>query len=211
MISFRYAVPVLAIVVTCGTGTAAAASPRLQSVAGRVFFYGDIGSAVNSPYQRNPLLVRPRTIYLTEDGSVALTDLRWSDWGSSVARAVGLWSASNCTPNCASGKRTTMTAHFTLSSPARLFGHRVYRCFSLHVSNQPRADVRECLEPQDGLYIYTPAPAPTALKLRSGGRIVVGRFRCEHSHHRPICTVMWPRRGFIINGSNIQELPSPQT
>lgn len=159
--SFRHAATVVATAVLCGTGTAPAASPALKPAAGGDFFYGDIGSAINSPYRRNPLLVRPPTVFLTEDGSVALTGLRWTGWGSPVARAGGIWSASDCTPSCASGKRTTLTAHFALSSPVWLFGHKVYRCFTLQVPDHPRADMRECLERQGGRYVYTTVPTPT--------------------------------------------------
>jgi hypothetical protein len=49
------------------TGTASA-SPG----AGSISFYGDIGNMVGG---QNPLLVRPQTLNLTEDGSVALVNL----------------------------------------------------------------------------------------------------------------------------------------
>ena len=71
----------------------AGAGPR-DSVPGQIAFYGDIGNAVNSPFRENPLLVRPSTLLLTEDGSVALIHLRWSGWDKIVARATGNWSAS---------------------------------------------------------------------------------------------------------------------
>ena len=99
----------------------AGAGPR-ESVPGQIAFYGDIGNVVNSAYRKNPLLVRPTTLLLTEDGSVALIHLKWRGWGTSVARATGIWSSSNCTPSCTTGKLTQIPARLTLSSPGLVGG-----------------------------------------------------------------------------------------
>lgn len=128
---------------------AAGASPG----AGRIAFYGDIGNVVSS---RNPLLVRPSLLLLAEDGSVALVQLRWIGWGESIAKATGVWSASNCIPSCAAGKLTTRPARLTLSSPGSVEGHRVYRCFQVAVVFRPRNGVRQCLRRQGGFYFYAP-------------------------------------------------------
>jgi len=133
---------------------------------GRISFYGDIGNLINSPYRKNPLLVRPSTLLLTEDGSVALVDLRWSGWGTSVAHATGIWSASNCTPSCATGKVTKRPARLTLSSPGLVLGHMVYRCFRIDPPH-PQRDIEDnaCIRHQGSFYVYspvTPRPNPAA-------------------------------------------------
>ncbi len=125
---------------------------------GRIAFYGDIGSIINN---QNPLLVRPSTLLLAEDGSVALIHLRWSGWGTSVARATGVWSASNCTPSCANGKRTTSPARLTLSSPGLGGGHRVYRCFQIYPPH-PQRDIDDhgCIQRQGTYAVYAPISGP---------------------------------------------------
>lgn len=143
------------LVVLTAAGGALAGSAHATS--GRIAFYGDLGNPVNSPSITNPRLVRPATIALTEDGSWALEKLRWSGWGKSVARATGISSSSNCVPNCATGKRTNMPARLALSSPGRVRGHRVYRCFELTVPSHPRSDEHDCLERQGSLIVYKPA------------------------------------------------------
>jgi hypothetical protein len=122
---------------------------------GRIAFYGDIGNVINS---QNPLLVRPSTILLAEDGSVALVHLRWSGWGMSIARAIGVWNANNCTPSCATGKLTTRPVRLTLSSPGIVGGHRVYRCFQIDPPH-PQRDIEDhgCIRRQGTFYAYAPA------------------------------------------------------
>ncbi len=128
-----------------------------HSAADQIAFYGDIGNVIS---RQNPLLVSPSTLLLAEDGSVALVDLRWSGWGTSGARATGVWSASNCTPSCATGKRTTSPAQLTLSSPGLVVGHRVYRCFKLTPSHPKRDawDAHECIQRQGTFWAYAPMP-----------------------------------------------------
>lgn len=134
---------------------AASANPG----AGRIGFYGDIGNIINS---RNPLLVRPSTLLLTEDGSVALVHLRWSGWGTSVARATGVWSASDGIPDQATGKRTTSPARLTLSRPGSVLGRMVYRCFEVTVPSRPRNGVRECLQRRGNFCLYAPVTGHAA-------------------------------------------------
>ena len=140
-------------------GVPAGAGPR-ESVPGQIAFYGDIGNVVNSAYRMNPLLVRPSTLLLAEDGSVALIHLKWRGWGTSVARATGIWSSSDCTPSCATGKLTQRPARLTLSSPGLVSGRRVYRCFQVFPPH-PRRDIadRACIRQRGTLYVYTAVPA----------------------------------------------------
>ena len=123
----RWAVPAVAAaaagVLFAGAGMASSS---------RISFYTDLANFINGP-NPSPRFVRPPGILLTEDGSVALAHLRWKSWGGSVARARGVLSASDCTPNCAQGHRTNRRAQVKLSSPGLELGHRVYRCFQMTV------------------------------------------------------------------------------
>jgi hypothetical protein len=127
-------------------------APALAAGAGPVGFYGDIGNAVG--YQ-SPPVVRPSMLLLTENGSVALVHLRWKGWGSAIAQATGVRSASSCTPSCANGKRTTRKATLTLSRPGVVNGHRVYRCFQVRPPREGR-DITDhaCLSGQGAMAAY---------------------------------------------------------
>lgn len=122
--------------------------------AGGISFYGDFGNIIG---HRNPLLVRPSMLLLAEDGSVALVHLQWTGWGTSVARGTGVWTASNCTPNCATGKLTTSPANVTLWDPGLVGGHKVYRCFQIYPPH-PDRDIldRGCIRRQGKFYEYAP-------------------------------------------------------
>lgn len=134
---------------------AAGASPG----AGPVSFFGDIGNGFSNkePFLRDSsyFLVRPSQLLLTEDGSVDLESLRWSGWGTSVARATGEWRASDCTPSCATGKDTIDRAQLTLSSPGIVLGHLVYRCFRVTPAH-PQRDILDqgCLHWDGTSYSY---------------------------------------------------------
>lgn len=123
----------------------------------RISFYGDILDIINN---QNSLLVRPSTLLLAEDGSVALVHLRWRGWGTNIARATGVWSASGCTPSCATGKLTKGPARLMLSSPGLVRGHLVYRCFQVSPPH-PKRDVedRACINRQGQSYSEVSAPA----------------------------------------------------
>lgn len=180
-----------------------AAAGSRNSRSGRISFYGDIGSLIDSPYRENPLLVRFSTLFLTEDGSVALVDLRWSGWGTSVARATGVWSASNCTPNCATGKRTTRPARLTLSSPGLVGGHRVYRCFRIDPPH-PQRDIEDnaCIRQQGTFYGYDPVTAPAPSAPTSAAFYSVPGWYCAMNTRRVSCEYEGP------NGKTVHLSPS---
>lgn len=138
-------------------GMLATPAPAANPGAAAIGFYGDIGNVINS---RNPLLVRPATLLLTEDGSVALAHLRWSGWGTSIARAVGVWRASDCMPSCAAGKLITHPARLILSRPGLVGGQHVYRCFRIEPAH-PRRDIEDhaCIRRQGSFYSYAPIAA----------------------------------------------------
>ena len=120
---------------------------------GQISFYSDLGNMANT----SSLVVHPATLMLVEDGSVALVNLKWSGWGTSVAHAAGVWSASNGIPSQATGKRTTSPARLTLSSPGLVLGHSVYRCYQIDPPH-PRRDIADhaCMQQQGTLYMYEP-------------------------------------------------------
>jgi hypothetical protein len=150
----RWAARLLVVAASVGM----AATPAVAAGAGPIAFYSDIGNVIGS---QNPLVVRPSMLLLAEDGSVVLDHLRWSGWGTSVARATGVWSASSCTPSCATGKRTTSPARLTLWSQGFVGGHLVYRCYQVTPPHKGRdmAD-RGCIDRQGTSYGDAPVPAP---------------------------------------------------
>ena len=143
----------LAALAACGglSGTPPARSAAVPTE--RIAFYGDIGNVIST---RNPLLIRPETVLLAEDGSIALVNLHWRSWGADIAQASGLWRASNCTPDCATGRLTTQPARLTLSDPGYVDGHRVYRCYQVQLAAGPRDRLRACLQKQGSFYLYAP-------------------------------------------------------
>jgi hypothetical protein len=127
-----------------------------------VYFWGSTAAAIAGPggalSQDNVRVVRPSAILMFEDGSWDIEHLRWSGWGSNVARGVGISSASNGIPNQAQGKRIKSPAVVTLSHPGRFRGHEVYRCFALTVPAYPPSDEQLCLGGSGG-YVYLQSTA----------------------------------------------------
>jgi hypothetical protein len=95
-----------------------------------IYFWSNLPVAIN---KQNPMVIRPKTFLLFEDGQWVLQGMHWTGWGSSVAHGTGISSSSNGIPNAAQGKRIKTWARVTLSNPGRFQGHEVYRCFSLAV------------------------------------------------------------------------------
>jgi hypothetical protein len=93
-------VGLLACALTAGSLVGAAAS-----ASGQIGFYGDLANSINDPVEKNPPVVRPLRVFLTEDGSNVPINRRWSGWGTSVARATGVDSASTGVPNMATAPR----------------------------------------------------------------------------------------------------------
>jgi len=137
-----------------------------------IYFFTNTAQPIN---KQNPLIIRPKGFLLFQDGQWSLERLRWTGWGSSVARATGVSNSSNDIPNAAEGKRIKTWAHVTLSNPGRFKGHEVYRCFTLTVP-PPASYPPVCLGhphgASPGVYILElatqPAPAPTAVGFLAG-------------------------------------------
>jgi hypothetical protein len=108
--------------------------------------------------------VRPSTWLMFADGSWALERLKWTGWGTKVAHATGISSASNGIPNNEDGKRIKKRATVTLWSPGRVLGHRVYRCFELTLARQANGTT-DCLKRSHGWwYASTTATPPSATR-----------------------------------------------
>ena len=120
---------VTAMVLAAGLSVSMAGA-RAAAVPGPVYFWTNIAGVID---HRNPLVVRPSSFLMFEDGQWVLQHMRWTGWGSPVAHGSGVSSSSNDIPNAAQGKRIKTWARVTLSDPGRFGGHEVYRCFSLAV------------------------------------------------------------------------------
>jgi hypothetical protein len=148
----------------CALTLTPSAAARGSGPAATISFYANIGNPIGDPTLRNPLVVQPTTVLLTEDGSWALTGLHWTGWGSSVARATGTSSASSCKPNCAAGQRKETPVQLTLSNPTSVLGHRVYGCFQMTLPALPSANQHLCIkrEGTSSEYGYSPVSTPPA-------------------------------------------------
>lgn len=142
---------VLGVVAVSGVFAAPSDAGSRHSLSRRIYFYPELSDPIGS---QSPVTIRPRILFPTSFGTTVLKHLRWSGWGSKVAHATGI--LSYCNPNCATGKRTHRPARFRVSSPGRVFGHRVYRCYRLTVSAHPKSTLRACLGPLGSEYGYVP-------------------------------------------------------
>lgn len=123
-----------------------------------LYFWGSVAATIKAPGQSAlPLVIRPSVIVLFADGSWDVDHLRWTGWGSGVARASGISSASNGVPNQAQGKRIKTPARVTLSNPGRFGGHEAYRCFQLTVPSYPASDQHLCLTGHAGYWFFESA------------------------------------------------------
>lgn len=138
-----------------GGGTAASvAESRLPQP---IYFFTNTAQPIN---KQNHLVIRPQGFLLFQDGQWVLERLRWTGWGSSVARATGVSNSSNDIPDAANGKRIKTWARVTLSNPGRFRGHEVYRCFTMTVP-PPASGMHLCLgRTRTGVYILEPAKQP---------------------------------------------------
>jgi hypothetical protein len=97
----------------------------------RIYFFSSPSAPLDASHNR--LVVRPSGFPLFLDGQWVLEKLRWTDWGSPVARARGLSSSSDGQPNATDGKRIITRARVRLSKPGRYHDDDVYRCIRITV------------------------------------------------------------------------------
>ena len=95
------------------------------------------GLALSSPASAAPaapkvsncggLSVKPTGLVLScADADTALETLKWTSWGSSKARATGIFSENDCSPTCAAGMFHRYKAVVTLSAPKTVKGTKVF-------------------------------------------------------------------------------------
>lgn len=142
-----------AVALTVGRAPVASATSRARvRLPQPIYFWGSVASTIRAPGMLPlPEVIRPSSILLFADGSWDIGHLHWTGWGSRVAHARGISSASNGIPNAAQGKRLNTPGQITLSHPGRFFGREVYRCFALTIP-PPATDLRGCLEGHGGYY-----------------------------------------------------------
>jgi hypothetical protein len=99
------------------------------AAAASVYFEGAIG-----PPQAH--LVRPRTVYLSADGTLEVEHVHWTRWGGHVAKGIGLAYYHGCSPSCAQapGHRRWVTVE--LSNVRICSGQAYYNKVKLYVGRQ---------------------------------------------------------------------------
>lgn len=112
----------LALTLLAGTCTAVA----LAAPPAKVYVEGDIVG--------QELVYRPHAIGLAADGTFALTGLKYTSYGDTVATATGRAYVRGCTPNCADGKVYRPAAKVRLETQIQCRGKTIYS--KLHYSLQ---------------------------------------------------------------------------
>jgi hypothetical protein len=116
-----------------------------------IYFLPGFLNAVKAGSER---AVEPPVLALFADGSWVLEGLKWTGWGTPVAHATGISSASNGIPNQAEGTRIKTPAEAMLSNPGPFFGHRIYRCIQVFVQPPANFGGKKCLKRTGSLYFY---------------------------------------------------------
>jgi hypothetical protein len=172
-----------------------------------IYFWGSVAATISGPGPSlNVEVIRPAVIGLFADGSWDVDHLHWTGWGSSVAHANGISSASNGIPNMAQGKRIKKPAQVTLSNPGRFQGHEVYRCFTLTVPSHLASDLHLCLEHTGSGWALWPTSSKGNASTPAGIRRV-----SFYSPSRNLSCVMLDgsRTSSFRNGVNCQSVDLP--
>ncbi len=150
-----------ALATVLGLGLAAPAA-HAASLPQPIYFWASTADFVSAPkgtISSNSRVIQPASILMFADGSWDLESLSWTGWGTRVARATGISSASNGIPDQATGTRIKSPVTVTLSQPGPFQGHEVYRCFTLKSPAHPASNERLCLKDQGhGYYLLASAP-----------------------------------------------------
>ena len=170
-----------------------------------IYFWSNIPEPVSGGFMPNPLVIRPSTFLLFEDGQWVLQDMRWTGWGSSVAHGTGISSSSNDIPSPAAGKRIKTWARVTLSDPGWFHGHEVYRCFDLAVPSPASlgphpwclAHVGSSWGLMEGAPPPPPAARPKPLQVLAAWHKIAQRARFPV--YRPTQTVGLKLAGLVLN------------
>lgn len=71
-------------------------------------------------------VVKPKTLFLTGDGTLEVQSATWSSWGGANARGAGNAEWHGCTPNCAAAKVHHAHVTITLSNVKTCAGRKYY-------------------------------------------------------------------------------------
>ncbi len=74
---------------------------------------------------------RPKTLELTGDGTLFVSQVQWNSWGSDTASGTGTASYHGCTPNCAQAPVSTASVAIRLSNIRICGGRRYYSALTL--------------------------------------------------------------------------------
>lgn len=138
---------IIACVALGGLLTFAASAVVSARTSAPVYFFSDNSKPIDA---RNRLVMRPSGFVLFLDGQWLLQHLRWTGWGSTVARATGISNSATGSPNATRSPRIKTWADMTLSDPVRWRGHMVYSCFKILVP-PPASDLSGCVLPQPSI------------------------------------------------------------
>jgi len=150
------------------TALAAALISAGAATAGQISFYSNIGNPIGDKVLRNPLVLQPATLLMSEDGSWVIDKLHWTGWGTAVAHATGESVGTRSTPP------KIHPAQITLSRPQTVLGHQVYSCFQLTIPQLPTANQHLCIGKIGSEYGYRPAGAITTTPPAGGATTATG-------------------------------------
>jgi hypothetical protein len=74
---------------------------------------------------------KPKALQVAGEGSFVVEQMRWSFWGSRVARGRGIGAQDDCEPDCATGTFHRAAARVKLWRPRRKCGHEVWTRMTL--------------------------------------------------------------------------------
>jgi hypothetical protein len=111
--------------VSTSSSTATVVTTSTAANAVGVYFQGVAGS----PRQR------PGSLELTGDGTLYVSGVQWTSWGSDAATATGIAHYHGCTPNCAQAPVTNALVAIRLSGIRACAGRRYYSGVTLTLNS----------------------------------------------------------------------------
>jgi hypothetical protein len=76
-------------------------------------------------------VVKPKTLFLTGDGTLDVFHVTWQSWGGALATGHGTAEYHGCKPDCAAGKQHSAAVTVKLSDPVSCSGRTYYSRVSL--------------------------------------------------------------------------------
>jgi hypothetical protein len=109
---------------SCGT-TRTVTTTRTTATAPVVYFQGVAG----------PARQRPGVLELTGDGTLYVSGVQWSSWGSETASASGIAHHHGCSPNCAQAPVTDSLVAIRMFGIRACGGRRYYSGLTLTLNS----------------------------------------------------------------------------